>query len=476
MTLEQSADEVYLDSLLSQVEGRNLEFKHAANSLSTEKVIGYCAALANERGGTLVLGVSDSMPRTVLGSNAILDPMNMEHRVHEALGIQVTARTLSYDSKRVVVFVIPSRRPGVPINYDGRYLVRAGESLVAMQNHTLAGILDESRGRPMTRAAKTGLTGSEVFQLLEVDRFFELMPYPKPPTDPETLAELVNREILLQEDGGRFGITKQGALFAARDLGAFEGLRLRRIRIIKYADASRLHAVFEHFEVRGYGVSFESTLALLGGQLPIEETIADGLRQTKPIYSPKALREFLANALIHQDFEEEGVQITIEIFEDRLEIRNPGEPIISVRRFVDETKARNPDLAELMRMAEICEIRGSGVDRALEQIEDLLRPAPLFRAENGGTTVILIARLEFEAMTPEDRLWAAYLHCCLKHERNSRLTNASLRERLGLPATKSTVVSQMIAAAVESGLIALDPRSGRSRRNARYLPFFAVQQ
>ncbi|WP_374206634.1 ATP-binding protein [Rathayibacter sp. VKM Ac-2928] len=162
----------------------------------------------------------------------------------------------------------------------------------------------------------------------------------------------------------------------------------------------------------------------------------------------------------------------IEIFSDRMEIRNRGEPIIDVTRFVDETRARNPDLAEAMRHAGICEVRGSGVDCALEQIEDLLRPAPRFRAECGATTILLFAASDFSSMTIKDRVWSAFLHCCLRHQSGQRLTNASLRTRFGLPDNKATLVSHTIAAAVERRLILLDPRAGSSKRNAAYVPFF----
>ena len=467
-----SADEDYLDQLLVQTENRKLEFKAAASNFSTEKIVDYCTALANERGGILVLGVGDTLPRAVNGSSAVHDPMKMELHVHELIGIRVAIRELSYKGNRVVVISVPSRRDGEPVAHKGRYLMRAGESLTSMSTHVLAEILDERKGSPMLRVVKSRLTAAGIGRYLDLDAFFALMPFSKPSNEFDLMKELVDRELIAEEAGGTLGITRLGALLAARDLSNFPELRLRRVRIVKYANASRIDAVQERFETRGYAIGFEEMLDYLNGLLPFEEVIADGLRQTKAIYSPTALREFLANALIHQDFSEDQVQTIVEIFSDRLEIRNPGEPVIDVTRFVDETKARNPQLAEYMRMAGVCEVRGSGVDRALEQIEDLMRPAPRFVGENGATTVTLIAAQDFDSMTPEERIWVAFLHCCLKHEQNTHLTNTSLRERFGLDPNRTTVISQVIAAAVEVGLIKLDPRSGRSRRNARYLPFF----
>lgn len=277
---------------------------------------------------------------------------------------------------------------------------------------------------------------------------------------------------MLVEREGLWDITNLGALTLGRDLGKIPDLEMRRVRLIKYASTDRTAAVLDHFETRGYMVSFEDLVALIAANTHVREVIEGGRRQTVPYFPPVAVREFLANALIHQDFAVHGVQLTVEIFDDRLEIRNPGVPLIEVQRFVDETRSRNPRLAETMRLAGFCEVRGSGVDRALGQIEDLTQPAPRFRKESAATAVVLLTHRDFDAMTMEERTWSTFLHCCVKYGRSERLTNGSLRERFGLPQSKIALVSQAISATVDSGLIILDPRVGRSRRHAQYIPFF----
>jgi ATP-dependent DNA helicase RecG len=469
-----TADEIYLDTLVSQRETNGLEFKRARTSYDTEKAISYCAAIANEGGGHLILGVEDKAPHEVLGTSAITNPQELEMRIYEKLRIKVSIREVAYQSKRAVVFQIPSRLPGVPIEHDGRFLMRAGESLVSMSAHRIAEILAETQGSFESRPIREGLTAEHVEILLDLDTYFRLIPDTRPKTLTGQLGCLVRRGLLVSEAGSaRYSITALGALFLAFSFDNFPELRTRRIRFIKYAGPDRVSAVFEHFEVRGYGACFEDLLALVASHTPVREVIEGGLRQTIPIYAPTAVREFLANALIHQDLADESVQITIEIFSDRLEIRNPGEPLIPVRRFVDETRSRNSDLAEIMRLARICEVRGSGVDRALQQIEDYLQPAPTFRQETSATTITMFDHLEFADMTTDERVWAAFLHCCIRYESSDRLTNTTLRERFGLGPDKVTVVSQTIAAAVEMGVVKLDPRVGSSKRHAKYVPFFA---
>jgi ATP-dependent DNA helicase RecG len=476
ITTGPTPDSDWLDTVMGQVESNNLEFKAASSGFDKTKAVEYCVALANEGGGYLILGVSDSMPRTVGGSQAFQNTMELERFIFDALQIKVLIREVTHSAKRVLVFVIPKRRQGQPLHYQGRYLMRAGESLVPMPPHQLASIFDEANGGVMAKLVAVDLTSDEVMDLVDLRTFYDKMPWATPAAPADLMANAVVRGLLRADSPDTYSIPLQTAVLMAKDLAQFPGLELRRVRVLVYSGTSRLHATFEHFETRGYVLAFEDLIRLLRGHMPMEEQIVggDGIRVSKPIYPPTAVREFLANALIHQDFDELSSQLVIEIFPNRIEIKNPGQPMIDVQRFVDETRSRNPELAELMRLAGICEARGSGVDRALTEIEDYLRPAPAFRAENGATTISLFASQDFAAMTVEERVWSAFLHCCLRYAAGDRLTNTSLRERFGVGTNKTAVVSQTIAAAVAGGLIQPDPRAGSSRRNAAYVPFFVI--
>ena len=82
----------------------------------------------------------------------------------------------------------------------------------------------------------------------------------------------------------------------------------------------------------------------------------------------------------------------LEIFDDRVEITNPGEPLVDTQRFVDTPpKSRNETLASLMRRFRICEERGSGIDKVVSQIELFQLPAPLFEVPDGFTRAVMFA-------------------------------------------------------------------------------------
>jgi predicted HTH transcriptional regulator len=87
--------------------------------------------------------------------------------------------------------------------------------------------------------------------------------------------------------------------------------------------------------------------------------------------------------------------------------------------------------------------------------------------------VTLFGPKDFDNMDRGDRIRACYQHCVLRWVMTERMTNQSLRERFRLPESKSAIVSQIIAATIDDGLIKPDESVGASRKYARYLPAWA---
>src|SRR5690606_25005178 len=142
------------------------------------------------------------------------------------------------------------------------------------------------------------------------------------------------------------------------------------------------------------------------GQLPQNEIIRDALRRSITLLPEEAIRELIANALIHQDFKSTGAGPTIEIYSNRIEISNPGEPIVPVARFIDGYQSRNERLADLMRRMDICEEKSSGIDRVIEATEFLQLPAPEFLTSHKRTIVVGYGPRSFRVMNGSDRVKA----------------------------------------------------------------------
>jgi ATP-dependent DNA helicase RecG len=124
-------------------ETERLEFKEAKSSFDYAKLLHYCAALANEGGGHLVLGVTNEPPRRVVGTKAFPHADKVKADLTSKLRIRVEAHEVAHPDGRVLVFAVPPRPTGRPLEVDGAYWMRSGESLVAMTPDQLQRIFRE---------------------------------------------------------------------------------------------------------------------------------------------------------------------------------------------------------------------------------------------------------------------------------------------------------------------------------------------
>ena len=331
-----------------------------------------------------------------------------------------------------------------------------------------------------TGIAKTDLGGDEVLALLDFSVCFDLLKIPLPTDQRDILNKLAEEALVMPKPGGRFDITNIGAILFAKNLNQFERLGRKALRIIKYKGDGRIETEREWRDPpsqKGYALAFEAALAYISSQLPHNEPIGQAFRSEVRLYPEKAIRELVANALIHQDFTVTGAGPMLEIFSARLEITNPGEPLVDTLRFIDTPpKSRNDALAAMMRRMEICEEAGSGIDKVIAAVEAFQLPAPDFVAitttQPGFTKATLFAPRKLSEMDSQDRIRACYQHACLCFVSGSRMTNPSLRRRFGIDAKNASQASRLIREALDAKVIRLHNPKVRLRDRS-YLPFWA---
>ena len=466
--------EILENWLTASKENEHLDFKEAKQQYDMTKLLRYCVAFANEFGGHFILGVSDKFPRKVVGTNAFLNIGEIKSQILDKLHFRVEVYELHHPDGRVLVFEIPSRPMGQPQHLDGTYLMRSGEQLVAMSPDQLRRIFMEGKSTFVEKDATDRLSADAVVAALEIQAFFDLMKLPLPATR-EAILERLIREKLVRSDNGDFVITNLGAVLLAKDLRSFDSLQRKTVRVVKYTGNNKLETERDYINHKGYAVGFEELVGYINSQLPMNEIIGKALRKEVRMYPEIAIRELVANALIHQDLDQTGTSVMIEIYSERIEISNPGQPLIEVERFVDEYCSRNERLADVMRRMGICEEMGSGIDKVVSNTEYYQLPAHDVQIKPLHTTVVLFAYKDFTQMDAADRMRACYLHCVLKYVSNERMTNQSLRERFKLDDTraKSAIVSQIIASAIEQRRIKADDPESASKRYARYIPIWA---
>lgn len=462
--------------LTAPAESECLEFKEAKQQFDTTRLMRYCAALANEGGGYLVLGVSDKAPRRIVGSQAFAAAAHLNDlkaRIVEKLRIRIDATELLTPAGRVLVITVPSRAPGQAVDFEGAYLMRAGEDLVPMTQDRLRAIFAEGQGDWLQEAAANDVDADGVIALLDTQGFFDLLQQPYP-THRDAVLDKLAGERLIDRTASGWRVSKLSALLLAKRLDAFPPDVARKApRVVIYDGVNKLHTREDRPGVKGYAVGFEGLLEFVHAAAPRNRFVEEAVRDEVKMFPKQALRELIANALVHQDFSIDGASVMIEMYDDRVEISNPGVPPIRVERFIDEYRSRNERLADLMRRLHICEEKGSGVDKVVDAAEVFQLPAPDFRVGALRTTAVLFAHKEFAEMSRSDRVRACYQHCCLQYVSNRKMSNQTLRERFRLAEAKVAMVSQVITAAREVGLVKLDESGSTSNRYARYLPFWA---
>jgi len=440
------------------------------------------AALLDKPRAYVVWGIEDATRRIV---GTAFEPATTKHGNEDLenwlthlLQPQIPFRfhACTVDGLRVVVLEIDGARHQ-PVRFRGEEFIRVGSYNKKLKDHT-----EKERAlwqHFMMTAFEDGiaaqrLSGDDVLKLLAFPSYFDLLRVPLPPDQAGILAALEADGLVQRPDGASWNITKLGAVLFAKELSQFDGLRRKVVRIVQYAGKGRILTTKEQVVATGYASGFEALVQSVVAVLPTNEVIEQALRKSVPMFPPLVVREVVANALIHQDFMVTGAGTMIEVFDDRMEITNPGRPLVPTERMLDQPgRSRNEALAALMRRFGICEERGSGIDKIVFQIELFQLPAPLFETPGESTRVVLFGHRPLKDMEKADRVRACYLHACLRYVTRQPMTNTSLRERFGIDEKNAATASNLLNEAVDARVIVIqDPGVGYRLR--RYLPFWAA--
>ena len=384
-------------------------------------------------------------------------------------------RDAMVDGMHVVLLEV-DRAAHQPVAFDGNEFIRVGSTKRRLKDYTekeraLWRLFERASFEDGTAAER--VSAKDVLLKLDYPAYFDLLQAPLPDGRGAILDALQRDRLIEPCEAGGFNITNLGAILFAKNLCDFPYLRRKAVRVVHYRGKGRTETIREQGSVKGYACGFEELLGYIDGILPANEIIENALRREVPMFPPLAIRELVANALIHQDFSVTGAGPMVEIFEDRIEITNPGEPLVDTQRFLDAPpESRNEALASLMRRVRICEERGSGIDKVITQVEMFQLPAPLFEVPPGSTRAVLFAHKTLASMDRVERVRACYQHACLKYVMRDFLTNASLRERFGIKERNKATASRRIREAVDEGVIKPFDENA-ARRLMKYVPFWA---
>lgn len=463
-----------------------VEFKR--NNAEPEMIGEYISALSNsaalvgKQAAYVVWGVDD-VTHEVVGTE--FKPFLARHKKQELESwlLQKTVPKIDFcfyellvsDEFPVVILEIQAATH-TPVQFDGTEFIRVGSYKKKLnefkeKERALWRIFDKT---PFEfQAAAENVKVEDVLKLLDYPAYFDLTDQSLPEGREGILSALEAERFIAKSSNGLWSISNLGAILFAKKLQDFRHLSRKAVRLILYKNNNRVETIRELEGNKGYALGFEGLIDYIKTLLPSNEEIGKVFRKEVPMYPELAIRELVANAIIHQDFSLTGTGPMIELFATRMEVTNPGLPLVDTSRFLDSPpQSRNEALASFMRRINICEERGTGVDKVVSETEFYQLPAPVFEVTDRHTRAVLFAYKAFSEMDKEDRMHACFMHCCLKYVNREHMNNASLRERFNIEVKNSAMVSRIIKDTLKAGLIRpYDPDAGS--KAMRYVPIWA---
>lgn len=466
-------------------ESQTVEFKESNDDAfmigKDISALSNAAAMEGQDYAYMLWGVDDAT-HDIIGTT--FNPLAAKHKGQELelwlrlkLSQNAEFRFIPIDmhGKHVVILRIwPAS--GYPVSFDGDEYIRSGTSTQRLEKNSQR----ERRLWEVTKSesfeeqiAMQWLTIDETLSLLDWPAYFAQTGTPQP-SDPNAIVHYLELEGLVKTlDSGQYAITNLGALLFARNMQQFPTIQRKALRVIKYEGTRKSSPSRTQTYQRGYA-DMDAIVDFLQPWLPETETIGRALRVTHLAYPQIAVRELLANMLIHQDLTARGSGPLIEVFDNRIEFSNPGNSLIRLERLVnDPPEARNPKLADVSRRLHMCEEAGSGWDKIIDACESAHLPSPVIQESKATESPSMMVRLSqycpYAELSPSERKDACYWHACIQFADGMNLTNASLRERFGLSESYSSQISRLIRDCVAANLIkAVDPDA--PRKKMAYIP------
>ena len=358
---------------LETAEAERIEFKEARNKFSFDDLVSYCVALANEGGGTMLLGVTNRRPRTVVGTSAFPEPGETAASIYQRLHRRVAIEEYQHQGHRVLIVHVPSRAQGSAWDDGGRFLMRAGDALVGMTAEQLQRILAET-GPDFSAEVCVAGTMTDL--------------------DPQATAEF-RRLWARKEASDRIAGWSGAETLAAAELVNGERVTYAALLLLGTPEALGRHLapaeiVFEYRSQEAAGpaqdrVEYREGFLLFHDRLwerinrrNDRQSYQDGFfRYDIPTFDEAAIREAALNAWCHRDYRSGG-SVFVRQFPDRVEVISPGgfPPGVTAENVLDAQNPRNRRLAEALARCGLIERAGQGMNLMFERAVRQSKPLP----------------------------------------------------------------------------------------------------
>ncbi len=336
-----------------------------------------------------------------------------------------------------------------PVAFEKTEYIRIGTSVKKLKDypeHAKSLWLATAKHAFEEAIASPHQSARQILEKLDVGAYYKLSGEERSSSESEVIKKFIGRGFIVDDMEGGFDITNLGAILFANDITQFPSISSKSVRVIKYIGTDKSKSEPETVGSKGYAVGFSGLMRFVLKKLPSFEKYTGGVRAgIESVFPEVAVREIISNALIHQDFTITGSGPVVEIYDDRIEVTNPGNSLIERDRIIDERKSRNEKLALAMRELGLCEERGGGIDKAILEIEGMYLPAPMFIQSENSMRVVIFGPTKFSALSKQEKIWACYCHCVVRWIKHDYMSNGSLRKRFSLTDEDYQVASGVIS-------------------------------
>lgn len=379
---------------LVEREGESLECKEAKSRFSYDDLEEYCAAIANEGGGRVVLGVTDKPPRKIVGTAAFPEPQKEAARLTERLRyIKVRPEEALTPSGRVLIFHVPGRPKGIAIEINGRFLMRAGDSLRPMTQDQIRGIVLETEAD--FSAEKCSGLSLEDLDAAAIQAFQSR--WSRKAGNPGILKLSPERLLADTELLAGGGVTFAALILFGRPPAVARHLsQAETIFEYRMSEASTRHVQREEFRA-GFFLWHDRLWELINLRNEVL-SYQDGLfRWDIPAHDEETVREAVMNSVSHRDYRRPG-SVMVRQWPGRLDIVSPGgfPDGVTEQTILSSEEPRNRRVAETLQRSGLIERSGQGADLIFRKTIESGKPLPDY-SRSDGSKVWLTLRGELQS-------------------------------------------------------------------------------
>ena len=424
-------NEKNIKSLIASGEGYNVEFKVSIPSKIKDVTEEICA-FANAAGGTLLLGVDDNnIVQGVVFNNAKRSALqNSINEISPALHCEIYTETV--DSKDVVVIEVPSG-DNKPYVLSGAIYVRQGPN--SQKLTTVEEMRDFFQQADKIYFDEAPCKAIDINQDVPDNNINQFRALAGLGTTVSNEQVFNNLKLITKE-----GFLKNGAtLFFAESPEQF--FEKAVIRCIAFDGIDKRFIEDDKVMTGSLYNQYLQAMSWLKKKLDVRYDIEGaGSQPRKEIWEiPETVfKEAIINALAHRDYYDKGARITIEVFNDRVEISNPGGLISGIPKneFGKRSLSRNPLIFGLFERIRMVEQVGSGIGRMRDLMIEADLTEPEFNTE-GMFTVTVRRPFDFNKWVDKwvDNLTDNRVNIIKAIHENSKVSKRELEDKVGLSAT-----------------------------------------